>query len=173
MNIERLMRVANRAKTIGNKDYRLPNVIFAILLQRYLGETDPTHGLRSLIDQGSVNHLAVQLETKDADGFSPEEVYYDLLCILARNEEKTVIDSICIPVPLLDPYSVIATIKNAEIVERNEHVREFEEPQAFEHSDLWEELLKALPAEIILGCTEKHLCREAFVKAKRVIENLT
>jgi hypothetical protein len=176
MNIQKLMHVANRAKTIGNGDYTLPNVIFAILLEKYFGaRNELTEVLNAKIEKGLTDVLDVNLETKESDGYSPEEVQYDLLTILAKpSTEEVTLASVCIPIPLLNFYSAIAAMKKARIVERGEHMRNYEEPKVWERSDLWEKVLTAIPSDIIVQCVEKHIADEAIVKkAKRTIRNVS
>ena len=99
----RLIAIANQIKTIGGSDkHTHTNAIFAYLLWYAL--------------QGEMG-LTLEIETNDRTGHDWMDGYFDLLVI--RQGEV----SVCIPMPLLTKYAIIATMKKARFVDRGDHER--------------------------------------------------
>ena len=166
------MHVANRAKTVGGRtDYFVANVAFAMLLDTVfvsrMNAARPVDGdvamesrdQGSMFTFGKVDRLMVSLETSDGEGTDPNEVFYDLLVITAIGPDDAVIDSLCIPAPLVRWDSLVTALKQAEVVERGEHNRSHvDEPG--ELVALWAELLGEFKQELMLDIADKHLAEE-------------
>ncbi len=154
MNVEKMMHVANRAKTIGTEEgHALSNVVFAILFQEYRARSLGAH--TALIPLAEVERLELHLETKDVNGRRNSEVDYDLLVVVAQDELGQDVNSVCTPISLLYSYAAIAAMKTAK-VSKGKHQRRCSLVVKYRLMGLWNELLCAIPAdeirERVLSC---------------------
>jgi hypothetical protein len=162
MNIERMMHVANRAKTIGEEDYTLNNMIFALLLREYFiwrsGKVTKDGVYR--VSAGQTFLLELNLETKDPRGTYNTEVDYDLLVLIAKNGRGKVLNSICIPIQHLYSYSAITAMKSTIIVKRGVRRRDDKEAGKNEAVRLWKKLFCAVPREELREAALSNLSSE-------------
>ncbi len=159
MNIQKLMHVADRAKTIGFGDYTLPNAIFAFLLSAYFSQKQNDK------EKSDSETLSLWLETQDTGGVSPSEAFYDLF-VLDLLGADGVVASLCIPAPLLEPRSIIAAMKSASLVERKEHIREYEESDGDdEMTELWKRVFEEVDANTLVSVATTYLVPGCFIHA--------
>ncbi len=160
MNIQKLMHVADRAKTIGEGDYTLPNAVFALLLAEYFAQRQTEDGAAEQKET-----LSLMLETQDEKGVSPSEAHYDLFVLSLKGGENERTASLCIPAPLVEPRAIIAAMKSATCDYRGEHNRECEDGEAGELDELWSELFEEVTPEVLATVATTYLVPQCFVQA--------
>ncbi len=150
--------LAERAKSVG--DLVVANYIFAFLFELWLeGEIWSSYTeFREVGYSGSTAGLWLVLETQDPEGSSTEEVYYDLLRLDFYDGDCNGEKSLCIPVPLLRPFSALAAYKVALPVDRRQHNRLHTADLTDEvRAELREELFELVPQEVLAKCSERYL----------------
>jgi hypothetical protein len=97
---QELINFADRAKSIrqNEEDYKLPNLVFAYLLDSYFDRA---------------RRLEVFIETSDPFGEEDSQSWYDIVHIRVLDAEKWE-KGLCIPLPLLRS-DVIATLMKRQI----------------------------------------------------------
>jgi len=138
--ITELIKIANRAKSIGGGDYTLPNDIFASLLEYYFSCYPDSE-------------MSLFLETDDPkclDWWA--NTYYDLFTLQFAGE------SICLPLPKLKPLALGAAMKMAIVIKRQKHNRNTEDADPQEITKLRMRIIEILGREeIIRGMREQYI----------------
>lgn len=117
------INLGNLAKNMG--EMSVANLAFGLSLRAYFVDLGQRREVPSLL-----------IETQDSSVV--EEVYYDLLAI---EEEEG--ESLCIPVPLLQPFAAFCAAKSARVVGRQEHGRKVrKDVSSVEIEELWRQLFE-------------------------------
>lgn len=147
MEINKLMRVANRSKTITyGRDYTMSHVVFAYLLDIYF-----VYG-RTMED------FELLLETNDPEGRDSFQGYYDIAVLRCGN------DSLCLPLPLLSQPAMTAVLKRATPVPRKNHVRSYCRAKPNEIRQLWQSVFQMTGSRNALTLPLRHLKEKPLIR---------
>jgi len=162
VEVRRLMKIANRAKSVGGKDdMLLANAVFAVLLDMHLSS-------QNLVRRDETyERTSLEYQTQDLIGNDHCQPYYDILRIVGWYQVTgEVFDTVCIPVPLLSKFSALSALKAAKRVEPEEDVdhddddwhRPRGETYRFgEMNGLWMELFHYFSPSDVSIVMEEHL----------------
>lgn len=138
--IQKLMFLGNQAKKVGKKcDYTLTNTIFAGLLD-YFFDWSFDSG-----EKGEKWHGELFLASNDPKGSKPDidGAYFDLLILVlekwnVRLGKYVYVDCITMPARLLEPVTLVHTLKRAGVVDHGKYLAA-EVPHNKTVSHLWHE----------------------------------